>query len=230
MVSDLVQFNRWCILRGLVVTLCESLQQFATRSLAHASQARSCAAGNAPRHFQVSARKCGEFLQRARSSKEGAIPGQGRKLITRGAGWSNTRQLRKLFQSARTGGERTVPNAHCLWADFAARKRGASERGRFFECSRSSKEGAVLIGRARTRGLLGSQVGIEIQYGDSGREKKKCLFCVHGTLFGSGGGSTRSRWFAFRVSQFALDRGLIHAPFVAAWLTSLRLRLRKGFL
>jgi len=230
MVSDLVQSNRWCIVRGLVVTSNESLQQFVTRSLAYASETRCCAVRAAFRHSQASTRKCGEFLQRARSSKERVIPRQGGEFVARAAGRSHTRQLRKLFQNARTGSERAVPRAHGLWTDFVAGKRDTSERRKFFESFRSGEKGAVLRRRAGTRGLPGSQIGIEVQYGSAHRDEEKCLFCFHVTLFGSGGGSTRSHWFVFRVPQFATDRGLIHAPFVAAWPTSLRPRCRKELL
>src|SRR5206468_1105102 len=73
MVSSLVPFNRWCIVRGLVATTNGSLQQIVAQSLACVRQTQRCAIGDVSRHSQPDPRKHGEFFQLTRSNKERAI-------------------------------------------------------------------------------------------------------------------------------------------------------------
>jgi len=136
MVSDLVQSNRWCIVRGLVVTSDESLQQFATRSLAYTSQigvgllATLLAISSLRakvREFSTCAEQQGTLDSgQAASSSLGARDG-----ATRDS--SGTLPEREDWQ--RTHGSRALSVG-----GLCCRKRSASERGKFFECSRSSKE------------------------------------------------------------------------------------------
>ncbi len=60
----------------------------------------------------------------------------------------------------------------------------SNERGKFFECLRARKEGAGFKHCAKAGGLLGPQVGAQVQYSDTGREEESDGFLPDGLFKG----------------------------------------------